>query len=379
MDNIGGSVKATVDLKAIAANVQALRRITDPGARLMVAVKANGYGHGAVEVSRVALASGADALGVARIEEGIELRRAGIGASILIFGPTAGHWAPKLAAYGLTASVSSYEAARDLAAHVPAGKQIRVHAKIDTGMGRLGIVVQDDPPQAAVAEVGRIQTLQELVLEGVFTHFASADSAAKEFARLQFRRFDRFLKFMEQSGLKVNLRHAANSGAIIDMPETHLDMVRAGISVYGLYPSDEVDRRRVELKPAMTLKSTIVHLKQVPAGFAVSYGSTWRSPKPTTIATVAVGYADGYSRALSNCGRMLVRGRVAPVVGRVCMDLTMLDVGHIPGVAVGDEVVLIGTQAKEEISADQVAALMNTINYEVVSALTARVPRVYLT
>ncbi len=378
MDRVQSAVTAIVDLDAIAANVRALRRITAPKARLMAAVKANGYGHGAVEVSRAALASGADALGVARIEEGIELRRAGIGAPILIFGPTAGHWAPKLAAYGLTASVSGFEAARDLAGHVPAGKQIRVHVKVDTGMGRLGMVVREDSPAAAVAEVGRIRELEALILEGVFTHFASADSGDKEFANLQFRRFDGFLKALEEAGIRVNLRHAANSGAIIDMPATHLDMVRAGIAVYGLYPSDEVDKRRIELRPALSLKSAVVHLKKVPAGFAVSYGSTWRSSRPTTIATVAAGYADGYSRALSNRGRMLVRGRVAPIVGRVCMDLTMLDVGHIPETAVGDEVVLIGTQGGKEITADQVAAWLGTINYEVVSALTSRVLRVHL-
>ncbi len=378
MDSIQSAVTATVDLDAIAANVRALRRITAPKARLMVAVKANGYGHGAVEVSRVALASGADALGVARIEEGIQLRRAGIGAPILIFGPTPGRWAPKLAAYGLTASVSSFEAARDLAGHVPAGKQVRVHVKVDTGMGRLGIVIQEGSASAAVAEVGRIGELKELILEGVFTHFASADSAAKEFADLQFSKFESFLKALEEAGIQVSLRHAANSGAIIDMPATHLDMVRAGIAVYGLYPSDEVDKQRIRLRPALTLKSTIVHLKKVPAGFAVSYGSTWCSSQPTTIATVAVGYADGYSRALSNCGRMLVRGQVAPIVGRVCMDLTMLDVGHIPDVAVGDQVVLIGDQGGKEITADQVAAWLGTISYEVVSALTSRVPRIYL-
>jgi alanine racemase len=183
---------------------------------------------------------------------------------------------------------------------------------------------------------------------------------------------------LKHAGIEFEVRHAANSGAIIDMPHTHLDMVRAGVSLYGLYPSDEVDKSRIDLTPVMTLKARIVHLKKVPAGFPVSYGMTHTTPSPTVIATVPVGYADGFNRRLSNRGHMLVRGHKAPIVGRVCMDLTMIDVGHIPGVALEDEVVILGRQANAAITADDLAGLLGTINYEITSAITARVPRVFL-
>jgi alanine racemase len=257
---------------------------------------------------------------------------------------------------------------------------------VDTGMGRLGILpdARRVVPSGmaisagAIADVKAMAALPGLILEGVFTHFASSDSADKTYAEEQFDLFMRFLDDLARAGIEFNVRHAANSGAIIDMPHTHLDMVRAGISFYGLYPSDEVSQKRIRLKPAMSLKARIVHVKRVPPDFAVSYGMTHRTPRATVIATVPIGYADGYSRRLSNRGSMLVKGVRAPIVGRVCMDLTMIDVGHIPGVAVEDEVVVLGRQGREEISADEIAGLLQTINYEVVSAITARVPRIYV-
>jgi alanine racemase len=253
-------------------------------------------------------------------------------------------------------------------------------------MGRLGMLPDDrrcpsDGPGAATAaveEARAMAALSNLNLEGIFTHFASSDSADKSYAQWQFENFRDFLSRLQQAGLTVSMRHAANSGAIIDLPQTHLDMVRAGISLYGLYPSDEVDRGRIDLKPVLSLKARIIHLKCVPAGTSISYGMTFTTAKPTVIATVPIGYADGYSRLLSNRGRMLVRGRRAPIVGRVCMDLTMLDVGHIDAVAVEDEVVAIGRQEGEEISADEIAVQAGTINYEVTAALTGRVPRVFI-
>jgi alanine racemase len=251
--------------------------------------------------------------------------------------------------------------------------KLAIHLKVDTGMGRMGMQATTQ----RVDDVLAVAALPHLELSGIFSHFAAADSRDKTHAWEQFRRFHDFLAGLDQAGLKIPLEHMANSGAIIDMPGTHLDMVRAGISVYGLYPSDEVDKTRIALRPAMRITASIAHLKKVPAGFKVSYGSTWQSKSPTTIATIPIGYADGYSRLLSNRGSMLVRGKRAPIAGRVCMDLTMLDVGHIPGVAAGDEVVALGDQGDEQITADEIADLLGTINYEVVSALTARIPRVY--
>jgi alanine racemase len=253
-------------------------------------------------------------------------------------------------------------------------------------MGRLGILPDNlgwTPPGMtisgqAVQEVKDMTALPGIHLEGIFTHFASSDSADKTYTNEQFDRFNRFLNGLQGAGIAFAVRHAANSGAIIDMAHTHLDMVRAGISLYGLYPSDEVNRSAVRLQPALSLKARIVHIKQVPADFAVSYGMTHRTSRPTVIATVPVGYADGYSRLLSNRGSMLVRGRRAPIVGRVCMDLTMIDVGHIDGAALQDEVVILGRQGEDAVTADEIAGQLDTINYEVVSAITARVPRIYI-
>jgi alanine racemase len=378
---------AEIDLDAVAANVRELRRITRPEARLLVAVKANAYGHGLVEVARQALVHGADTLGVARLPEALSLRSAGIDAPVLIFGYTPPSDVEALARHDLIQTVYALETARAYAERIgKSGGRLKVHLKVDTGMGRLGILPDSrryvepgmDISDHAVREVLDIAGLHELMLEGIFTHFASADSADKRFAEKQFGTFMAFLDQLKRSGLEFEVRHAANSGAIIDMPHTHLDMVRAGVSLYGLYPSDEVDKSRIDLTPVMTLKARIVHLKKVPAGFPVSYGMTHTTLAPTTIATVPVGYADGFNRRLSNRGQMLVHGQRAPIVGRVCMDLTMLDVGHIPGVAIEDEVVILGRQVNEEITVEDIAGLLNTINYEITSAITARVPRVYL-
>ncbi|MBW1958935.1 MAG: alanine racemase [Deltaproteobacteria bacterium] len=379
-------VWAEVDLEAIAHNVRELRRITDPGADLMAVVKANAYGHGVIEVTRKALESGADTLGVARIEEGIELRKAGFNESVLIFGYTPPALARKLIAFDLTQTVWSYKTAQALSdVAVSSNKQIKVHLKVDTGMGRLGLLPDyRRPPETeqnlmgnAIRDVESISSLAGLTMEGVYTHFATADSSDKAYAEKQFKIFIDFLNELRRAGMNPPLCHAANSAAIIDMPETHLHIVRAGIAIYGLYPSDQVNKRRIALKPAMTLKSKIVHLKKVPPGFKVSYGSTYQTPKSTTIASIPVGYADGFNRLLSSRGHMLVRGRRAPIVGRVCMDQTMLDVGHIPDVALEDEVVIFGRQEDASITVDEIAATLNTINYEIVSSLTARVPRIY--
>jgi alanine racemase len=376
------AVQAEIDLSAIAGNVRELRRLLRPSVRLLAAVKANGYGHGAEQVARTALRSGATDLGVARLAEGVALRKAGISAPILILGYTPESDAGLLVSHDLVPTVFSVQNAHALAAAAAkAGRTLPVHIKIDSGMGRLGFPCDGlhcEKDGSALRSVLEIAGIEHLQVQGIFTHFAAADHADVRHARQQFERFTRLLTVIESAGLHIPLRHAANSGAILQLPETHLDMVRAGISIYGLYPSNEVDARIVRLRPALTLKSDIVHLKCVPAGTAISYGSTYRTPAPTTIATVPAGYADGYRRGLSNKGVMLVRGMRAPIVGRICMDLTMIDVGHIPEVKVGDEVVLIGRQKQAVITADEIAAALDTINYEVVAGLTERVARIYL-
>jgi alanine racemase len=371
-------VWAEIDLSAVAHNVRELRRLTSPDARLMAVVKANAYGHGAVETALKALESGADALGVARLDEGIRLRKAGIHAPVLIFGYTPVSRSVELFEYDLTQTVYSFDTARamsDIALRY--GITIRIHIKTDTGMGRLGIAVSESHFKAAIAEVEAIARLGGLESEGIFTHFASADSADISSAKHQFERFTDFLDALRLAGIDIPVRHAANSAAITALPESHLDMVRAGISLYGLYPSDETDRTKISLMPVMSLKARVVHLKKVPAGFSVSYGMTYKTDKPTIIATVPVGYADGLNRGLSSRGQMLVRGQRAHIAGRVCMDMTMLDVGHIPDVSLDDEVVIFGTQGQASLTADEVASNLGTINYEVVSAISDRVPRVF--
>ena len=378
------NIWAEIDLDAIAHNVKELRRITRPSARLMAVVKADGYGHGAEAVARTALANGADMLAVARIDEGVQLRRAGIDAPILVMGPTFPGFTDRIIDYDLIQGVTSLAAARELAARAVQRKAvIPVHIKVDSGMGRLGLVPDCGAPGRdarlpAVEEVRALSHLDGLRLEGIFTHFAAADETDKSFAELQLDIFSTFLDRLSRAGIDCGMRHAANSAAVIDLPRAHLDAVRPGIALYGLYPSRAVDLSKVELRPALALKSRILQVKEVPAGFPVSYGMTWQAPCATRIATVATGYADGIQRRLSNRGRMLVHGVEVPIVGRVCMDLIMLDVGAVEGVAVGDEVVIIGRQGDAEISADTVADLLDTINYEVVFTNFARVPRRYI-
>lgn len=380
-------IRAEIDLAAIAHNVRLLHRMTRRGTRFMAVVKANGYGHGGVQAAETALKNGADCLGVARIEEGIALRIAGISAPILVFGYAQPEHMTDLVAYNLTPTIFSLHMAENLSrAAKSRGEAIRAHVKIDTGMGRVGFLPErmdetscrQSPFKGLIDDIAAIIRMPGLEIEGVFTHFACADVAGNTYTRQQFALFSEILSSMSRAGIDIPIKHAANSGALINHPETHLDMVRPGIALYGLYPSREVGKNRARLHPAMTLKATIVTVKTVPAHFKISYGCTYETNTETRIATIPVGYADGYNRLLSSCGHMLVHGKRAPVVGRVCMDLTMLDVGHIPGTRVGDEVVVFGRQGGAVLHVDEIAKATHTINYEVVTAISERVPRVYI-
>ncbi len=378
---------AEIDLGALAHNTRELRRITSDSAAIMAVVKADSYGHGAVPVSKVALTNGAEYLAVARISEVVQLRNAGIHTPLLLFGFCHPRYVGYLAENDARASVNSTESAKLLSEEASRlGVKLKVHAKVDTGMGRLGLVCYGlgDEVEApvgmrrVVSSILEISSLPNLELEGIYTHFASAYITDKEDARRQFQLFMEILEELKKQSLEVSMRHAANSAATIEMPETHLDLVRTGIALYGLWPSEEIDRDLIDLKPAMSIKSHIILLKDVPAEFRISYGSTYKTSCPTKIATVPIGYADGYKRLLSSRGSMLVRGIRAPIVGKVCMDFTMIDVGQVADVQVNDEVVILGKQGKEEITADAVAGLLNTINYEVVSSITSRVERKYI-
>jgi alanine racemase len=363
-----GRVWAEIDLDALADNVRLLKSQAN-GAALLAVVKANAYGHGAVAMARAAVAAGADRLGVICVDEGEQLRRAGITAPILVMGHTPAEEARRLVDLSLTPSVVSREMALALARVASErGIEVAVHLKVDTGLNRYGL-----PPSEA-ADLGRwLRDLAGVQVEGLFTHFASADEGDKSYTLEQNRLF---LSVAEQLDW-VPIRHVSNTATLLDMPDMSLEMVRPGLGIYGCYPSAQVNRS-LPLRPALSLKSRVARLNSLAPGESVSYGRAWRAPRPSLIGLVLCGYADGLPRALSNRGSVLVRGQRAPIVGRVCMDMCMVDLSDIPDVAVDDEVVIIGRQGEEEISADEVAELCGTISYEILCGISARVSRLYL-
>ena len=371
-----------IDLNAIGHNIKTLKSLTRDETAFMAVVKADAYGHGAVRVSKKALESGATHLGVARVHEALELREAGISAPILVFGYILEREVDKLMTLGITATVSDLETASMLSERAVArSTTLKAHLKVDTGMGRLGILPDsrraDSKEGAALDEAAAIAALSGLELEGIYTHFAAADSRDKSYSLYQLQTFMEFVQALKDRGIRFPLVHGANSAALMELARTHLNMVRAGIAIYGLAPSGEVDIGHLNLKPAMEIRSIVSSVKEVPALFKVSYGMTYATQKKTVIAAVPIGYADGFSRLFSSRGEMIVRGRRATIAGRVCMDQTLIDVGEIPGVTPGDSVVILGSQGRESITADQMAETLGTINYEVVSSLTARVPQIY--
>ena len=357
---------AEIDLDAIAFNLRRIRKLVGPDVKICPAVKADAYGHGAVEVSRTVLDAGADMLGVALVEEAIELRDAGINAPILLFGCTPTEQIPAIIEHDITAMICDLSFAQKLSEQA-VGKRMKVHVKVDTGMGRVGV-----QPQETVDFTLALSKLHGLEIEGIFTHFPSADEDV-DFTHRQITQFAEITQAVEAAGVHIPIRHAANSAAIMSIPEANFDMVRPGIMLYGLYDSP----KSIELRQAMTLKTKIAFLKEVSPGDTVSYGRTFTASRQTKVATIPIGYADGYNRLLSNKASALVRGKRVPVIGRVCMDQTMLDVTDVPGVSVGDEVVLYGSQGSEFISIEEAASLLGTISYEVVCSISKRVPRVY--
>lgn len=371
-----------VDLSALVHNLVQLRRTTAKSAQIMAVIKANAYGHGAVTVAKTLIENGVSFLCVARVSEAVELRDAGIDTPILLFGDVLSCQIAYMSSHDIRATVTSLETARIISDEaIKCKNTIKVHIKVDTGMGRLGILssaLSVSPPvdghDSAEEEIQNISAMKGLFVEGIYTHFASADCRDKTHTLGQMGLFSDLLKRIETRGICPPLRHAANSAAILEIPQTHLNMVRAGICLYGLWPSIEVDHKLADLKPVMSITSSIIHLKKVPKGFAVSYGSTHVTPRETTIATVPIGYADGYNRLLSSRGYMIVKGMKVPVVGRVCMDFTMIDVDNVPDVKVGDPVTIMGREGDCEVSADDLADLCNTINYEIVASLTRRMP-----
>ena len=363
---------AEVDLGAIARNVRALKALTPQGTRFMAVVKADGYGHGALEVARSALSAGADRLGVATLDEAIALRAAGITAPLHILAEVPPEGSALVLEHGIIPTVASREAALALSrAAMLAQREAVCHLKIDTGMNRIGVRAED-----AAALASRIGDLPGISIEGAFTHFATADAPGDwEFDR-QVTRFTSALETMRTEGVRPPVVHAANSAATIMHPETHHDMVRCGIALYGLPPSKAASGM-VRLDPAMSIKARVSFVKRIGLGEGVSYGFTWHAGGPTTIATLPLGYADGIHRVLSNKMSVLIGGRRCVQVGRVCMDQIMVEVPQGLDVQVGDEAVIVGRQGSEIISMDDVAELAGTINYEMACGFALRLERVH--
>lgn len=373
MSNKYYRVYADVDLSAIQDNVKNLMANTAPGTKAMAVVKADGYGHGDVAIAR-AVDAFVDGYAVATLDEAVNLRENHITKPILILGFVSPEEYTTLVEHEIDATIFDVETAKQLSeTAVQMGKQAYCHVKIDTGMRRIGL----EPDESGKEVVRALKKLPMLEARGIFTHFAASDEADKTFADGQFEKFTNFVNELADEGITFTYRHCSNSAAIIDMPFANLDMVRLGIAMYGMYPSDEVKKANVSLRPALRLKSHITMVKEVPAGERVSYNGTFTTTRKTTLATVSVGYGDGYPRALSSKGYVLVKGKKAPIVGRVCMDQMMIDVTDIANVTRQDVVTLVGTDHKETITVEEISALAGTFNYEFVCDLGKRIPRNY--
>lgn len=374
MEKLLGPTWIEIDLDAIAQNVRNIKKLIGEKKELMAVVKGNGYGHDILEISSVVLKNGATRLAVARLEEGIFLRKAGIAVPILVLGLTLEQQAELLVAYNLTPTVSKYETVEKLSKFAAReDKIVKVHIKVDTGMGRIGIF-----PNHVLDFVKKIKAFKNIEIEGIFTHFSVADEKDKTYTKAQFKKFMEILTILEEEEIKIPVKHVGNSATLLDFPYMWLDLVRPGISIYGLYPSTEV-QKTVKLIPAHSFKTRIIFLKELPEGEYLSYGRTYTTKRRTKVASLPVGYADGYNRLLSNQGEVLVRGRRFPVIGRVCMDQTMIDVTNLPQVEAGDEVVLWGRQGQEEITVQEVAEKIGTINYEIVHLPDKkRVPKLFI-
>lgn len=366
---------AEVNLDHIAHNVKEIRRIVNKNAEIMAVVKADAYGHGVTGVVDTLLESGAAWLAVSMLDEAIQLRRLGIGSRILVLGYTSPERADEIIDYNVTQTVFSHDLVNALSeAAVRKNKKVKIHIKIDTGMTRVGFM----PGYSAVKNVMEIGKLPGIIIEGLFTHFASADETDKSYTCMQFERFMSICSELNRVGLYIPVKHCCNSAGVMEYPEMHLNLVRPGIILYGMYPSTEVDKSKLYLKPAMTLKANVVLVKDVEKGACISYGRIFTTSRDSRIATVSIGYADGYTRLLNCKGRVLVRGWYAPVVGKICMDQCMIDVTDIDDVSLGDDVVLFGEQGGNSIPVEEVAGHMGTINYEVVCIIGKRIPRVYI-
>jgi len=374
MQKLLGLTWTEVNLDAIAQNVKNIKKLIGKKKELMAVVKGNAYGHDILEISSVVLENGATRLAVARLEEAIFLRKAGITVPILVLGLTLKPQAESLVSYDITPTVCEFEMIEKLSeSAVQMNKMTKIHLKVDTGMGRIGIF-----PDDVLKFIKRIKTLKNVEIEGIFTHFSVADEKDKFYTEEQFRKFIEILTILEKEGIKIPIKHVGNSATLLDLPHMWLDMVRPGLAIYGLYPSKEV-KKTINLIPAQQFKTKIVFIKELPRGESISYGRTYITKRRMRVASLPVGYADGYNRLLSNQGEVLVRGQRVPIIGRVCMDQCMIDVTNLTQVEIGDEVVLWGRQGEGMITVEEIAQKIRTINYEIVHLPDKkRVPKLFI-
>ena len=370
-----------IDLDALKNNIRRIRSYVRPETKILGVVKADAYGHGCVPVARTLLENGADWLAVACIDEGVQLRRSGITCPILILGHTSEEEAERVVHEDITPGCYSYALASALSrAASKLGKRAKIHIKLDTGMGRVGFRYTEDPEvnQKTVDTILKMAILPNLDIDGIFTHFSVADENDDDYTNLQFQRFQSICDRLKTNGLEIPIRHCCNSAALIRFPKMHMDMVRPGIILYGLKPSEFVDCGRLHLHPVMQFKAKITNVKEVEEGVSISYGRRFQTLSTARIATIPVGYADGYSRTLSGKSQAIVGGKLCNLVGNICMDQCMIDVSSVNNIAIGDDVILFGRSDDIELPVESLAEKMGTINYEVLCAIGRRIPRVYL-
>ena len=367
--------RVLIDLNKLENNIKTIKSQLDSKTAIMAIVKANAYGHGILEVAKSALKSGVHSLGVAIPEEGAKLRCQGIDCDILVLGGIVSDQIDLILDYDLSICLFSLEAA--ILINRLAGekhKKVKVHLKVDTGMGRIGVRDRDDAVKLGIA----INKMEHLILEGIFTHLSSADEPDQAYSSIQLDRFKNVLNDFWRVGIHPAWIHAANTASIVNLPKSHINLVRVGIGIYGYIPGHtSSSESAIKVEPVLSWHTRVLHIKPIDIGSAISYGRTYIAHEPRIIATLPVGYADGYSRLLSNKGWVLIRGRKAPIIGNICMDQMLVDVTDIPDIEVGDDVVLIGIQGDRSIFADDLARLYGTISYEVLTNISNRVPRIY--
>ena len=365
---------AEIDLDAIAYNTRNIKKLIGDK-DLIAVVKANCYGHGVIDIIPTLLENGVSRFAVAMISEALEIRDNKITTPVMILGFTPLYLGEELINNNIEQTVYDLDYAKELSKiALTLNKKAKIHIAIDTGMGRIGFL----PNEKSIDNITEICSLEGIEVIGIFTHFSTSDEKDKEYSHEQFTKMLSVMDTLKKRGIDIPLKHVANSGAIIDLPDTYLDAVRAGIILYGYYPSDEIDKNNLALKPALTLKATITNVKTLEKDMYVSYGRTFKTSNETIVATIPVGYADGYLRKLAENGKVIIKGEFAPIIGRICMDQFMIDVTNIPDVKIGDEVILLGEKNGLKYNADDMAKKLDTINYEVTCMLKSRLPRVYI-